>query len=147
MLSWLRTPVGVAGYWSLAGYAKRKVKSAVSFIYDFEQSVVRDVKGRGYDGVICGHIHAATIKQINGVTYINCGDWVDSCTAIVEHFDGRMELIEWGASAPAAAEAQTAPAPALADPDGRGQRDARQPTSVLRSSLARHLGFGPPIQK
>ena len=104
MLSWLRRHLGVSGYWSLAGYAKRKVKSAVSFIYDFEESVVRDVKSRGCDGVICGHIHAATIKQIDGVTYLNCGDWVDSCTAIVEHFDGRMELIEWGASAPAAPE-------------------------------------------
>jgi UDP-2,3-diacylglucosamine pyrophosphatase LpxH len=101
MLSWLRRHLGVSGYWSLAGYAKRKVKSAVSFIYDFEESVVRDVQGRGCDGVICGHIHAATIKQIDGVTYINCGDWVDSCTAIVEHFDGRMELIEWGVAAPA----------------------------------------------
>ncbi len=97
-LSWLRRTLGVAGYWSLAGYAKRKVKTAVSFIYDFEESVVRHVKGRGCDGVICGHIHAATIKQIDGVTYINCGDWVDSCTAVVEHFDGRMELIEWGVS-------------------------------------------------
>jgi UDP-2,3-diacylglucosamine pyrophosphatase LpxH len=104
MLSWLRRHLGVSGYWSLAGYAKRKVKSAVSFIYDFEESVVRDVKSRGCDGVICGHIHAATIKQIDGVTYLNCGDWVDSCTAIVEHFDGRMELIEWGASAPAVPE-------------------------------------------
>ena len=99
-LSWLRRTLGVSGYWSLAGYAKRKVKSAVSFIYDFEDSVVRDVKSRGYDGVICGHIHAATIKQIDGVIYINCGDWVDSCTAIVEHFDGRMELVEWGVGAP-----------------------------------------------
>jgi UDP-2,3-diacylglucosamine pyrophosphatase LpxH len=96
MLSWLRRQLGIAGYWSLAGYAKRKVKTAVSFIYDFEESVVRNVKSRGLDGVVCGHIHAAAIKQIDGVTYINCGDWVDSCTAIVEHADGRMELIDWG---------------------------------------------------
>jgi UDP-2,3-diacylglucosamine pyrophosphatase LpxH len=96
-LSWLRRTLGIAGYWSLAGYAKRKVKSAVSFICDFEESVVRDVKGRGYDGVVCGHIHAAVIRQIDGITYINCGDWVDSCTAVVEHFDGLMELIQWGA--------------------------------------------------
>jgi UDP-2,3-diacylglucosamine pyrophosphatase LpxH len=96
MLSWLRRQLGIAGYWSLAGYAKRKVKSAVSFIYDFEESVVRNVRDKGLDGVICGHIHAAAIKQIDGVTYINCGDWVDSCTAIVEHVDGRMELVDWG---------------------------------------------------
>lgn len=96
MLSWVRRQLGIPGYWSLSGYAKRKVKSAVSFIYDFEESVVRNVKDKGLDGVVCGHIHAATIKQIDGVTYINCGDWVDSCTAIVEHADGRMELIDWG---------------------------------------------------
>jgi hypothetical protein len=69
----------------------------VSFIFDFEDSVTRYGLELGVDGVICGHIHAATIKQIEGITYINCGDWVDSCTAILEHDDGRMELIEWGA--------------------------------------------------
>jgi UDP-2,3-diacylglucosamine pyrophosphatase LpxH len=107
-LSWLRRTLGVSGYWSLAGYAKRKIKSAVSFIYDFEESVVRDVRSRGYDGVICGHIHAATIRQIDGVTYINCGDWVDSCTAIVEQFDGRMELVEWGVEPHSPAQARSA---------------------------------------
>jgi UDP-2,3-diacylglucosamine pyrophosphatase LpxH len=89
---WLKVP----GYWSLSGYAKRKVKGAVSFIYGFEEAVMRHARERGVDGVICGHIHAAAIRDVDGVTYINCGDWVDSCTAIVEHFDGRMELIEWG---------------------------------------------------
>lgn len=96
-LSWIRRSLGVAGYWSLSGYAKRKVKSAVSFIDDFEQSVVRNVKDRCLDGVICGHIHAATLREMEGITYINCGDWVDSCTAIVEHTDGRMEVVQWGA--------------------------------------------------
>lgn len=94
-LSILRRCLRIAGYWSLAGYAKRKVKSAVSFIFDFEDCVVRAIREKGVDGVICGHIHAATIRQIQGICYINCGDWVDSCTAIVEHFDGRMELVEW----------------------------------------------------
>lgn len=95
LLSWIRRRLGVSGYWSLSGYAKRQVKSAVSFIFDFEQSVARHVKEQQFDGVICGHIHAAAIKPLDGITYINCGDWVDSCTAIVEHNDGRMELIEW----------------------------------------------------
>jgi UDP-2,3-diacylglucosamine pyrophosphatase LpxH len=94
-LSRVRRRLGISGYWSLAGYAKRKVKTAVSFIFDFEDSVIRGIREKGADGVICGHIHAATIKQIQGIHYINCGDWVDSCTAIVEHHDGRMELIEW----------------------------------------------------
>lgn len=95
-LSWLRRTLNIPGYWSLAGYAKRKVKSAISFIFDFEESVLRHVKDRGLDGVICGHIHSAAIKQVDGMTYVNCGDWVDSCTAIIEHFDGRLELVNWG---------------------------------------------------
>jgi UDP-2,3-diacylglucosamine pyrophosphatase LpxH len=95
LLSAMRRRLGVSGYWSLAGYAKRKVKTAVSFIYDFEESVARSVKERGLDGAICGHIHAAAIKQVDGITYVNCGDWVDSCTAIVEHLDGTMELVQW----------------------------------------------------
>jgi UDP-2,3-diacylglucosamine pyrophosphatase LpxH len=94
-LSRVRRRLGRPGYWSLAGYAKRKVKSAVSFIFDFEESVVHAVRERGVDGVICGHIHAAAIKDIGGVTYINCGDWVDSCTGIIEHMDGQLELVEW----------------------------------------------------
>ncbi|HOX72708.1 MAG TPA: UDP-2,3-diacylglucosamine diphosphatase [Dokdonella sp.] len=95
-LSWLRRRLGIAGYWSLAGYAKRKVKLAVSFVGDFERSVARAVRDRGLDGVICGHIHVAAMRKVDGIDYVNCGDWVDSCTAIVEHHDGRLELIEWG---------------------------------------------------
>jgi UDP-2,3-diacylglucosamine pyrophosphatase LpxH len=110
MLSWLRRTLGIPGYWSLAGYAKRRIKTAVSFIFDFEESVVRYARERGFDGVICGHIHAAAIKEIEGITYVNCGDWVDSCTAILEHADGRLELVEWGAT-PAVAPAP-APMPA-----------------------------------
>ena len=102
--SWGRRKLGISGYWSLAGYAKRKVKTALNFIFDFEESAVHQARERGLDGVICGHIHWATIREIDGLQYVNCGDWVDSCTAIVEHFDGRLELIHWGApqaSAPA----------------------------------------------
>ena len=94
-LSLIRRKLGVSGHWSLADYAKRNVLRAVSFIGDFENSVVRDVKRLGLDGVICGHIHTPAIKRIDGITYINCGDWVDSCTAIVEHYDGRMQLVRW----------------------------------------------------
>jgi UDP-2,3-diacylglucosamine pyrophosphatase LpxH len=105
-LSWLRRQLGRPGYWSLAGYAKRRVKTAVNFIFDFEDSVLRHVRERGFDGVICGHIHWAEIKDVEGLAYINCGDWVDSCTAIVEHLDGRMELVVWhGDLGPAQIEA------------------------------------------
>jgi UDP-2,3-diacylglucosamine pyrophosphatase LpxH len=112
MLSWARRTLGIPGYWSLAGYAKRKVKKAVDFICDFEESVVHNVKHRGLDGVICGHIHAAALKRIDGIAYMNCGDWVDSCTAIVEHLDGRMELVEWGVTPAPRALPAPAPAPA-----------------------------------
>lgn len=94
-LSWLRRQLGVPGYWSLAGYAKRKVKKALEFIFDFEDNVTRGAEQRGMDGVICGHIHWAAIREVNGLTYVNCGDWVDSCTGIVEHLDGRLELVNW----------------------------------------------------
>jgi len=94
-LSWLRRTLKISGYWSLAGYAKRQIKTAVNFIFDFEDSVIRHVRERELDGAICGHIHWPVVKQVDGMVYINCGDWVDSCTAIVEHMDGRMELVYW----------------------------------------------------
>lgn len=97
-LSWLRRTFRRPGYWSLAGYAKRKIKTAINFIFNFEDSVIHHVRGRKLDGAICGHIHWPMIKEVGGLSYLNCGDWVDSCTAIVEHFDGRMELVTWNAS-------------------------------------------------
>lgn len=106
-ISWLRRRLGIPGYWSLAGAAKSKVKKAVNFIFDFEASIVRAARERGLDGVICGHIHWAAIRDMEGITYINCGDWVDSCTAIVEHGDGRMELVRW--ANPPGSKADVAP--------------------------------------
>jgi len=93
------------GYWSLSGYTKRKVKTALDFVFGFEEAVARHAKKRGVDGVICGHIHVATIRDVQGICYVNCGDWVDSCTAIVERADGRLELVRWGAAHPAVAPA------------------------------------------
>jgi len=95
-LSRWRRLFGIPGYWSLAGYAKRRVKTALQFIFNFEDSVIHHVRERGLDGVICGHIHWAALKEVDGLVYANCGDWVDSCTAIVEHDDGRLELVDWG---------------------------------------------------
>lgn len=117
-LSWLRRRLGLPGYWSLAGYAKQKVKRAVDFIFEFEDAVALTVRERGLDGVICGHIHAAVIKELHETAYINCGDWVDSCTAIVEHLDGRFELVH---SARPVQAPVALPAP---EPEGRlaGQR-------------------------
>ncbi|MCC4118396.1 UDP-2,3-diacylglucosamine diphosphatase [Aromatoleum toluclasticum] len=95
-LSRVRRVLRRPGYWSLAGYAKQKVKRAVSFIFDFEASIAHATRRKGLDGVICGHIHWAADCEIEGVRYLNCGDWVDSCSAIVEHFDGRMAVVRWG---------------------------------------------------
>ena len=95
IISFVRRRLGMRCYWSLAGYAKRRVKTALQFIFDFEDSAIHAARQRGLDGIICGHIHSAMIREVDGVSYVNCGDWVDSCTAIVEHLDGRLELIAW----------------------------------------------------
>ncbi|HEY8580563.1 MAG TPA: UDP-2,3-diacylglucosamine diphosphatase [Beijerinckiaceae bacterium] len=91
-------------YWSFSQWSKDKVKTAVSFIAAFEHAVAADARRSGADAVMCGHIHRATMKTVDGVLYVNTGDWVESCTAVVEHADGRLELIEWRAR-----ERETAP--------------------------------------
>lgn len=82
-------------YWSLSATLKYKTKRAVQFIAQFETAVSTEARRCGVDGVVCGHIHHPEIREIDGVVYANCGDWVESCTALVEHFDGRLELIRW----------------------------------------------------
>jgi len=81
-------------HWSLAGYLKQRVKNAVNYIGNFEEAVATEAARREVDGMICGHIHHAEVRQIDGVLYANCGDWVESCTALVEHHDGRL-LMRW----------------------------------------------------
>ena len=82
-------------YWSFSSWAKVRVKRAVNFISHFQRIVVEEARRANVDGVICGHIHHAAIEAIEGLDYINTGDWVESCTAVVEHFDGSMEIIHW----------------------------------------------------
>ena len=82
-------------YWSLSAHIKKRVKNAVSYVSGFEQAVAHAAIERGVDGVVCGHIHTAEIRTIGPVTYYNDGDWVESCTALVEHADGSMEIIDW----------------------------------------------------
>ena len=94
VLNWVRRKRGLP-YWSLAAHLKKKVKNAVQFISSFEEVVARAAHERGAHGVVCGHIHSAEIRQIGEVTYYNDGDWVESCTALVEYADGRMEIIDW----------------------------------------------------
>ena len=82
-------------YWSLSAWLKRQVKEAVKAIDRFETALAGEARRRGFDGVVCGHIHQAEMREVGGVLYLNDGDWVESCTALVEHHDGRLELIDW----------------------------------------------------
>lgn len=82
-------------YWSLAAFLKHKVKNAVNFISSFENGVAHEARRRGADGVVCGHIHRAEIRDIGGVLYCNDGDWVESCTALTENFDGKLAIVDW----------------------------------------------------
>jgi UDP-2,3-diacylglucosamine pyrophosphatase LpxH len=90
----LRARLGF-GYWSLSQYLKHKAKSAVSFITDFEHALAHEARRRGLDGVVCGHIHKAEIRDVDGILYCNDGDWVESLTALVEDWDGTLRVVEW----------------------------------------------------
>ena len=85
-------------YWSLSKAIKHKVKKAVSYIFEYENTVARETAKRKLDGVVCGHIHHAEMKTINGIRYYNCGDWVESCTAIVEDMAGNLDIVTWTGS-------------------------------------------------
>ena len=95
----LRRGLGLT-YWSLSQWAKLKVKNAVNFIGEYENTLAAEAQRRGVEGVICGHIHHAVIRNQAGMSYINCGDWVESCTAVVEHFNGIFEIVQWTARGP-----------------------------------------------
>jgi UDP-2,3-diacylglucosamine pyrophosphatase LpxH len=95
LLRAIRRFLGIQSHFSLAAFVKFKVKNAVQFISDYEESIVATLVDEGLDGVICGHIHHAEIKDMGGLLYVNTGDFVESCSAIVEHEDGRLELIHW----------------------------------------------------
>lgn len=82
-------------YWSMSQYLKHKVKNAVNFISDFEHMMTEEARRRGCDGVVCGHIHKAEVREINGILYCNDGDWVESLSALAEDFDGKLHLIQW----------------------------------------------------
>ncbi len=93
-LNHLRARLGLP-YWSLSAWLKHRVKKALSYVTDFEHAVAREARRRGHHGVVCGHIHRAEMRMIDGVLYCNDGDWVESLTALVEHHDGRLELVTW----------------------------------------------------
>ncbi len=90
----IRRRLGLS-YWSLSAYLKHKVKNAVQYIANFEQTMAEEARKQGVDGVVCGHIHHAEMRDLGGTLYCNDGDWVESCTALVEHMDGRLEIVVW----------------------------------------------------
>jgi UDP-2,3-diacylglucosamine pyrophosphatase LpxH len=94
LINFVRRRFGL-GYWSLSAYAKRTVKDAVSFIGKFEAAVAHYAERYHVDAVLCGHIHSAAIREFGTVAYYNCGDWVESCTALVEGDDGMLSLIDY----------------------------------------------------
>lgn len=95
ILNFFRQKLGIKKYWSLSKYVKDNVKTSVSFINDFESVLSNHAKNKGYDGIICGHIHKAEIRYIDEIIYLNCGDWVENCTAIVETLEGEFKIINW----------------------------------------------------
>jgi len=95
ILHFIRKKMGIKKYWSLSKYVKDNIKRSVSFITDFENVLANHAKRKGFDGVICGHIHKAEMRHIDDIEYFNCGDWVESCTAVVESLDGQWEIVEW----------------------------------------------------
>ena len=111
-LNSLRARMGLP-YWSLSQYLKGKVKTALNYVTDFEVAVAAEARSRGHDGVVCGHIHRAEMRTIDGTLYCNDGDWVESRTALVEHLDGRLELLHWD---PRTAPVAATPQPATAQP-------------------------------
>lgn len=97
-LNSLRARMGLP-YWSLSQYLKHKVKKALNYVMDFERAVAAEARSRGYHGVVCGHIHRPEMRHIDGTLYCNDGDWVESLSALVEHMDGRLELVHWAPGA------------------------------------------------
>ncbi|MDT8409894.1 MAG: UDP-2,3-diacylglucosamine diphosphatase [Wenzhouxiangellaceae bacterium] len=92
-VNWCRARFG-SDYWSLASAVKHKVKKAVKYISNFESAVAHEAHRQQVDGLVCGHIHRAELTRLNGITYMNCGDWVESCTALIEYHDGTLELLK-----------------------------------------------------
>lgn len=94
LMNWLRHRMG-RDYWSLSAFLKTRLKNAAQFIRKYEYAVAQEAARRGLDGVVCGHIHKAALHEIEGTAYCNCGDWVESCTALVETHCGDLAIVRW----------------------------------------------------
>jgi UDP-2,3-diacylglucosamine pyrophosphatase LpxH len=121
-INFLRRKLGLT-YWSFSAWAKHRVKKAVNFISAFEETLAGEARRQAADGVICGHIHHATIRDIGGVAYMNCGDWVESCTALVERLDGTFAIVDWMAEG----QARGAPPPTAKRADARQEAASTAP--------------------
>jgi UDP-2,3-diacylglucosamine pyrophosphatase LpxH len=122
------------GYWSVAAYLKYKAKAAVKYVSDYEDAIVQAARKHNVQGVICGHIHRAEIKKVGEIVYMNSGDWVESCTALVEDFDGKIELIHFHEN-----NAQhTWRGPRSHDPGNGRERDGRDVRPPGHESGSRH---------
>lgn len=130
-LNSLRARLGLP-YWSLSQYLKYKVKTAVNYVSSFEEAVSNEAQRKGLDGVICGHIHHAEIRQINGILYCNDGDWVENLTALVEHHDGSIGLVKW-------AQRQEVTATELSSPGSIDKIPRQLPVSVKSDDTDRAL--------
>lgn len=93
------------GYWSFASYIKLKAKRAMKYVNDYEEALIQFARKSEACGVICGHIHRPEIRQVGDVVYMNCGDWIENCTALVEDFTGKISLLNFHDREPAEAEA------------------------------------------
>lgn len=115
-INFIRRKLGLT-YWSFSAWAKHSVKKAVNFISAFEETLSSEARRQNTNGVICGHIHHAAIRDMNGIRYMNCGDWVESSTALVEREDGVFEIIEWNKTKSLLIEADAAAMKADAQSD------------------------------
>src|SRR5262249_36632791 len=116
-LNALRGRLGLP-YWSLSQYLKHRVKNAVSYIVAFEEALAGEARRRNLDGVVCGHIHRAEVRTIDGILYCNDGDWVESLTALVETADGELRILHWHELLAATGETETKPSASRAHPPG-----------------------------
>jgi UDP-2,3-diacylglucosamine pyrophosphatase LpxH len=119
-------------YWSLSAYLKNQVKNAVSFISDFETVVADEARRQDVDGVVCGHIHKAELRYIEDTLYCNTGDWVESCTAMVEGIDGKLKVLHWTDKQEVYLDEATIPLPAPV-PEGVGEVPALSMQAPINS--------------
>lgn len=127
-VNWGRRTLGLP-HWSLSSFLKLKVKKAVQFIGAFETAVAQAARERGVDGVVCGHIHQPEMREVDGVLYCNDGDWMESCTALAEHHDGRLEILRWSEMAKT-----------IESGAGRVRRSRRRGRPIFASSKKAEMG-------